>query len=297
MSDLERRAKKVVPEPVKSGLKHVIRAYGTSTAFLRPMPDFLVLGTKRGGSTSAWRYLRQHPQVMPMVAAWENLKSPHYFYWHYGRGRAWYRGHFPSRPARGLAARRAGGPVVTGEASPYYLFNQYVPQRAARDMPDGKFVVLLRDPVKRAYSHYWERVDNGIEPLTFEQALAAEPSRLEGEAEKMAAEPLYYSRPHDWYTYRERGVYAPQLRRWFEAVGRERVLVQVSEDLYRDPQGTMDTIFDFLGIARWEVPRFTRHNYRPADPMDPRVQEELREYYRPHNAELAELLGRDLPWG
>ncbi len=296
MNPLEKTLKGLVPEQAKNTAKGAIRRYGALTANWRPLPDFLILGTKRGGSTSAWRYLIQHPQVMPMVTRWEHLKSPHYFYWHYDKGQEWYRGHFPSVAARTAAERRIGKHVITGESSPYYLFDPRVPYRVAHDLPDSRFIVLLRDPVKRAYSHYWERVDNGVEPLPFEQALAAEPERVDGEWERMLADPYYYSRRHDWYTYRERGVYAPQLRRWFEAVGRDRVLVLVSEDMYADEQAVMGRMADFLGIDQVPVPDTTQHNYRPSEPMAPDVQAELREYYRAHNAELAELLGRELPW-
>jgi hypothetical protein len=296
MSALEQTLKSLVPPQAKGAAKEAIRGYGTLTASWRPLPDFLVLGTKRGGSTSAWRYLEQHPQVLPMVARWQNLKSPHYFYWHYAKGEAWYRSHFPTQATRRAAEQRMGRRVVTGESSPYYLFNPYVPARVARDLPEAKFIVLLRDPVKRAYSHYWERIDNDVEPLGFADALAAEPKRQAGEAEKMAADPFYYSRPHDWYTYRERGVYAPQLQRWFDAVGRERVLVIVSEEMYRDPQPAMDEMATFLGIEPVVMPAFEQYNYRPSEPIDPAVAAELRAFYAPHNAELATLLGRELPW-
>jgi hypothetical protein len=297
MTTIETTLKSLVPQQAKEGTKGAIRRYGSLTASWRPLPDFLVLGTKRGGSTSAWRYLIQHPQVMPMVTRWENLKSPHYFYWHYDKGPDWYRGHFPTVAARAVAQRRLGRPVVTGESSPYYLFDPRVPARVAADLPDARFIVLLRDPVKRAYSHYWERVDNDVEPLPFDQALAAEEQRVAGELDRMSAEPYYYSRAHDWYTYRERGIYAPQLRRWFEAVGRDRVLVLVSEDMYRDEQAAMGTMAAFLGIEGTPIPDTTQHNYRPCEPMAPEVAAELREFYAPHNAELAELLGRELPWG
>ncbi len=296
MATVEKTLKSLIPVQAKEGAKGVIRRYGQATATWRPLPDFLVLGTKRGGSTSAWRYLIQHPQVLPMVTRWEHLKSPHYFYWHYDKGEQWYRGHFPSAAARAAAEKRLGRRVITGESSPYYLFDPRVPARVAAGLPNAQFIVLLRDPVKRAYSHYWERVDNGVEPLPFEAALAAEPQRVAGELATMQREPFYYSRAHDWYTYRERGVYAPQLRRWFEAVGRDRVLVMVSEDMYRNEQAAMDRMAVFLGIDPSAIPDTTQHNYRPSEPMDGAVEAELREFYAPHNAELAEVLGRELPW-
>jgi hypothetical protein len=288
--------KRRAPRWAKDIANDVTRAYGVVTADHRPPPDFLIIGTKRGGTTSLWNYLLDHPNVLPMFPGLRELKSPAYFFEHLDRGEKWYRSHFPTGAWRRLFEHRLKGPVVTGEASPYYLYYPYAPQLVRDAIPTVKLVVLLRDPVRRAYSHYWERVTQGVEPLGFAEALAAESDRLSREVERMIADPGYYSRSHDYFSYRDRGIYRPQLERWLSRFPREQMLLLWSEDLYRDEHSTVETVCDFLGIPRRPVPTRVRHNYIPVPPMEPDVRAELTEFYRPHNESLARLLGTTPPW-
>jgi Sulfotransferase domain len=288
--------KRLAPHDIRDRAKGVVRLATTASAGLRPPPDFLIVGTKRGGTTSLWNWLLQHPLVLPLVPAVQNLKSAHYYYWHYDRGASWYRGFFPLATTRRLAARRHGSEPVSGEASPYYLFDPRVPGRVAADLPEVRIIVLLRDPVERAYSHHRERVHEGVEDLSFRQALDAEDGRLDGELARMEREPFYYSRPHDWYSYRQRGVYAPQLRRWQEVVPPSRLVVLRSEDMYAQPQAVYDEVTTFLGLPRQALLRPERYNYHPAQGIDVDLRESLAAYYEPHNRELEDLLGRRMDW-
>jgi hypothetical protein len=290
----EKRARGRTPAWLGERAKVAARGWGKATADLRPLPDFVIIGTKRGGTTSLYHYLLQHQQVLPMIPS--RLKSPHYFYWHYDSGERWYRSHFRTRPYRVVLDTIRHTPTVTGEASPYYLYHPFTAERMHSLMPRVKVIATLRDPVRRAYSHYQERVNNGVEPLSFEDALAAEPDRLAGEIEKMHADPLYYSRAHDWYSYRDRGIYAPQLERWLRRYPSEQILLLASEDFYADEQGTYDRVTDFLGISRQPLASTPQYNYRPVEPLSAQARDELTEFYRPHNAALFELIGRDLGW-
>ncbi len=295
LTTLMARGKHRVPKGVRHGADVATRALGVATASLRPFPDFLIVGTKRGGTTSMWSYLAQHPQVIPMFPAARGLKSNSYFFKNWHRGDLWYRSHFHTRVYRRLRERRLG-PTVTGEASPYYMYGPHVPGRIARVMPHARLVVLLRNPVDRAYSHYQERVKEGFEPLSFEDALAAESERLDGEWERMERNTGYYSTAHDFFTYRDRGVYLPQLQRLHAAFPSEQVLVIRSEDLYHDAQGVVDTVCGFLGISPFGIPRPVRHNYIPRAPIQPRTRRDLEQFYAPHNEALYTYLGRDLAW-
>jgi hypothetical protein len=281
--------------PVKWAAKQALRQWGVATANSRTEPDFLILGTKRGGTTSMWNYLLAHPAVLPMFPSRQKLKSPQYFYWHYQRGNRWYRSHFATSAQR-EKARSATGAAVAGEASPYYLYHPYTPARVRQELPDVKLIAMLRDPVARAYSHYWERVNEGVEPLTFDDAIAREDERVAGELARMAADPMIYSRPHDYFTYRDRGVYLPQLQRWFAQFPREQFLILRSEDFYADYQSTYDQVTDFLGIPRHGLVEPKRFNYRPAEPMSPATRGFLTEFFVPHNEALYEFLGRDFEW-
>jgi sulfotransferase family protein len=268
--------------------------YGELTADRRPPPDFLIIGTKRGGTTSLWHYLVQHPLVFRLFPAW-NGKSPHYFEENWHRGESWYRSHFPTRRQRREREQRYGGRSVAGEASPLYMFHPLVAGRVREALPDVRLIVLLRDPVERAYSHWKERRTQRTEPLDFAAALAAEPARIAGERDRMLAEPGYFSHAWDWYTYRTRGRYLEQLEPWLSGLPGQ-LLVLASESLYREPAAVYRTVLDFLGLPPFQPVRFEVHNDRPSAPMDPAVREELTDYYRPHNLALAARLGMDFDW-
>ncbi len=289
-------AKRTLPRGSKELLRKGFRHYGTATAKWRPMPDFLIIGTKRGGTTSLWNYLIEHPLVVPMFPASENLKSNHYFYWHYTRGEAWYRSHFATNRHRSRLQHKLGGPTMTGEASPYYLYDPRVPARVRTDLPDAKIIILLRNPVERAYSQYKDRIKIHGETLSFPDALAAEPERLEGEMQRMLAEPDYYSRPHDYFSYRDRGIYRPQVERWLDEFPREQVLILRSEDFYADPATAYSRTLAFLGLPDHQLQNPKRFNYIPAADMDEATRAELTEFYRPHNADLEKLLDTDFGW-
>lgn len=292
-----------VPEPVIRAGRAMIRQYGKSTAGLRPGPDFLLIGAKRGGSTSLYFTLLEHPRIMSLfprsrfLPKASDTKGVHYFDSHYGEGEAWYRSHFPTAAARQSAARRTGGPVVVGEGSPYYLFHPLAAERAGRDVPDAKIVLILRDPVERAFSHYRERRRGDFEELaTFEEALAAEPDRLAGAEERIRREPGYRSYAHEQQSYRAQSEYAPALRRWLEHFPAEQVHVSAAEDFYQDQQRACDGIFKFLGLPSAPLRSAKVLNAAPSQELKDSTRQELAEHYAPFNADLESLLGRSFPW-
>jgi hypothetical protein len=274
------------------------RRYALATVRWRTAPDFLVIGTKRGGTTSMFNYLVLHPGVLGLFPSSRGKKSSDYFFKHKDQDEAWYRSHFPTRAYRDRLERRLGHAPVAGEASPYYLWDPRIAAEVFAVNPDLKAIALLRDPVERAWSHYRERVANGVEPLSFEEALAAEDDRLAGELERMAEDPSYYSTSHDWYSYRSRGVYLPQLQNWRSVFPAEQLFVLPSEDMYADVQGVFDQICVFLGVAPHRLPttRTFGSSWRSKS-MPETARAELTDFYRPHKEQLESYLGRSLPWG
>jgi len=134
----------------------------------RGLPDFLVIGAQRSGTTTLFYDLCRHPQV-----AGSPVKEVHFFDHHFSRGVGWYRSFFPPTAAQ-ERARRRGGELLGGEATPNYLFHPAAPERAAETVPHVRLIAILRDPVDRAYSHYRKSVERRVERLSFEAALAAE---------------------------------------------------------------------------------------------------------------------------
>jgi Sulfotransferase domain len=280
---------------LRGGTKRTLRAWGELTASLRCLPDFMIIGAKRGGTTSLYKYLLQHPKVAPLFPARQNIKGTHFFDSEFHRGVRWYRSHFPTGASSTLRSR-GGVPALAGEGSPYYLFHPLAAERAAEVAPDAKLIGLLRDPVERTYSQYKERLRHGSEELSFEQALDAESARLAGEEERLRREPTYYSYAHEHQSYIAQGRYLDMLPRWLDRYPSERVLILPSEDLYADPQATVDRVFAFLGLPPFMLPDVTRHNYVPARGMRQQTRRHLQCLFAEHNRELARYLGMPLPW-
>ena len=278
-----------------------IRSYGVLTSRARSLPDFLIIGAKRSGTTSMYQYLLEHPQVLPLFPSADhlpmraNIKGIHFFDANFERGLGWYRSHFPLETTRQRAAQRLGRPAQSGEASPYYLFHPHAAERAHAVVPSARVIVLLRDPTDRAYSHYLEQRRRGHEELaSFDEALDAEPRRLAGEAERMAVDAAHQSFAHEHQSYVAQGKYLEPLRRWLDRYPPAQHLVIRSEDFFADPQRTYDEVLDLLGLAPFRLPAPEPFNAIPKHPMTAEQRARLDAEFAPHNAALEAQLGRRL---
>jgi hypothetical protein len=289
----------VIRKMLKTGMRmlprrakdEISRMRRYQTADERVLPDFIIAGAQKGGTSSLYAYLTQHPQIIGAAT-----KEVHFFDNRFELGTDWYRSHFPTMAELDGQADQVDGHVLTGEGSPYYLFHPHAPARIAEVVPQVRLIAMLRNPVERAYSHYRHMVRKNVEPLSFEEAIAKEEERLDGEVERMLADPTYLSYNHQHFSYRARGIYADQLEayeKWFRS---DQMLVLESERFYRSTQGVYDEVTDFLGLERWEPAHFEPRNAgsytRRATPME----EELSEYYLPHNERLFDRLGASFSW-
>lgn len=286
------------PRWVKDVANITTRQYGLRTSKHRPGPDFLVIGTKRGGTTSLFNYLLMHPGVLGMFPQSRGLKSSDFFFsGNYGRGDSWYRSHFHTHSYRARIARKIGYQPVSGEASPYYAWDPRIAERAFKTSPNVKAIMLVRNPVDRAWSHFLERTENGVEPLDFVSALHAEATRLEGELDRMMSDATYHSTSYDWYAYRERGDYLPQIERWVSTFGADRLLVVRSEDMYENVQTVFDRVCDFLSLPYFELPKKERFNAsRKGEAAPTTAVAELSDYFAPKVRQLESYLGYSLDW-
>lgn len=245
----------------------------------RDRPAFVIAGAQKAGTTYLYQELCAHPHVLPALT-----KEIHYFDGNYGKGLDWYLGFFP--PASKLALGR-----ISGEASPDYLVHPLAAERIARDLPETKVIVLLRDPVKRAFSQFLHERRLGYEPVSsFQEALDLEPERLAGEVERCENDPTYVSYALSHYSYRLRGCYLPQLERFHAALGPERLMVMRSEALYSRPIESTLKVQQFLGLELWK-PEHPGVNDMKSSGVIPRdAAAELRDYFAPHDRALDEFL-------
>ena len=192
--------------------------------------------------------------------------------------------------------------MITGEASPSYMFHPQVPERLFNALPHVKLIVVLRNPVNRTYSHYQRNVFRGYESLSFEEAIAQEEERLAGEREKIIANPNYDSRPYKFYSYLARSRYVEQLQWWFEYFPRDRLLILKSEDLFKKTSQELQKIFDFLEVPIASIEDLTPSligEYKKSTKkieMNAETRDRLQHYFHPYNQELYKLIDRDFNW-
>lgn len=265
---------------------------GRTSAGARMLPAFLIVGGQRCGTTSMYRALSQHPGVLKASVH----KGVHYFDVAYGQPLSWYQAHFPLRARARWVQRSTGVSPLTFESSPYYMFHPLAGERIARDLPNVKLLVLVRDPVTRAFSAHAHELARGYEDHPFEQALELEDDRLKGEVERILSDPLYESHSHRHHAYRTRGQYIEQLERLEALFGRHRVHVVDSGDFFEQPKSVYDGVLEFLELPRRGYPPFEVHNARRRPPMPEPVNAALDAHFLPYDERLATWLGRDPSW-
>ncbi|RCG31279.1 sulfotransferase [Sphaerisporangium album] len=279
---------------VKRSAHAVSHTAGRLTVGGRLLPCFLIVGAQRCGTTSLYRALAQHPLVLKPVLR----KGVHYFDIAYEKGLSWYRAHFPLKTTAYRLERRYGTRPLAFESSPYYLFHPLSPYRMARDLPGAKMIVLVRDPVERAYSAHAHELARGFETEpSFERAVELEPARLEGEIERLCAEPYARSTAHRHHAYVTRGQYAEQLARLESVMGRRRILVIDSGRFFTTPEPVYDQVLEFLGLPRLGDPVFERHNARPRPTTMPHsLRRTLSDHFLPWDHKLRDWLGDTPSW-
>jgi hypothetical protein len=234
------------------------------------LPDFVVIGAPKCGTTFFYDLLTKHPLVEPAA-----FKELHYFDLLFDEGTEWYRQCFP--PPKWKDGRRS----ITGEATPRYLSDPLVPERMARVVPEARLVVLLRNPVDRMYSAYHQRVRNNQATRTFEEH--AEACFDDPQQECLA-----------------RNIYVDHLLRWSSFFSDGQMLVLKSEDFFERPESALKPTLEFLGLPDW-VPeaselgnKLNRGKYEQR--MDPATRQRLEDYFEPHNRRLYDYLGVDFRW-
>ncbi len=271
------------------------KLYRGLTCRIRLLPDFLIIGTQRGGTTSLYHYLEAYPSIKPA-----STKELHFFDRRFEKGLSWYRGHFPTKIEKYYAQHIHGRAFVTGEASPSYLLHPHVPKRVAQALPQVKLIVLLRNPVDRAYSQYYHAIGLGYETLTFEEAIKSEEKRTAREREKILENEYYESHAYKHLSYLSRGIYVDQLQVWMDLFPREQFLILKSEDFYANPATALKQVLVFLGVSEAEaelrMQTYKQYNNKTSSKIDAGLRKRLIEYFEPHNARLYDLLGVNFGW-
>lgn len=279
-----------LPGRLVAATRDVAGAAGRATAGLRMLPSVLVIGAQRSGTTTLYRVMSSHPDLVRPTLS----KGIGYFDVNYQRGMRWYRGHFPLEAITRL--RHEGGTPVAFESSGYYSFHPLAAARIGADLPGVRVVLMVRDPVERAHSAYKHELARGFETESFERALELEPQRLAGEVDRLIADPTYQSFEHRHHAYVGRGQYCEQVERFQAQLGPDRVYVLDADDFFAEPHAQIEHLTAWLGLRRWTPGVVEQWNARPGDALTPQLRSELRAHFEPFDRRLEELTGRVPSW-
>lgn len=262
---------------------HMISFVRMLSASRRALPAFLIAGAQKGGTTSLYSYLIEHPNILPAyrrkeIHYWDNPR-------HYRLGMRWYRAHFP------LIQTLQAASAISGEKTPNYLERPEFIQRIRQDLPEVKLILLLRNPVERTISNYYMLYKRGWETLPLMDALLDEPRRL--------ASPEERKKYGTERAYTVRSIYAPSIKACLEHFPPDQRLILDSQVFFEDPARVLRQVYAFLGVSPDYLPALPLHKnvgeYKK-ETVPAEVIETLRETFRPHNAELYQLLGMDFGW-
>lgn len=281
--------KNTLPSLAKSISAGTIWKYRQATAAKRCLPDLIIVGAQKSGTTSLYAYLKRHPQIVPAFK-----KEVHFFDGglspdenSYNKGEMWYRSHFPLRT-------KVNANQITFEASPLYLFNPLAAQRLASLVPATKIIVLLRSPTERAISHYFHERRKKREPLTIGEAMQAEEARLQPAVKARD----YKNEAFIRYSYKTRGLYCEQLKRYFLSFPQQQLLVMSAEYLFNEPIHCLRRVYSFVGVD----PEFQAADFKPKNtgsnrekvPSD--VYRYLERFFEAPNRDLFRMLGQTFDW-
>jgi hypothetical protein len=247
----------------------------------RMRPALIIIGAQKAGTTTLFDLLSLHPRIIPPMEKEVSFFNSDQ---RYGEGMSRYYKRFPKKPV-------APGPMITLEASPDYFYSPTAAERITKHLPDVLCAAVLRDPVARTYSAWnmyaqfkdHQRYAHLHDPRSFAEAVEEE---LAGKLDIPARR------------YVANSVYAPQLARFVNHLGRDRVQVYGFKDLVRDPQTLVNDLLRRMGLPALpsDHPAFRTWSNRRAytTNLDPQLVQKLRAVFAPDQQSLRALLG-ELP--
>jgi len=287
------RQKLVNHSNIYSLARSTYRVYCKLMGSFHVLPDFLIIGAARSGTTSLYEYLMQHPCVEPCI-----VKQLHYFDTYFNRGTKWYQANFPLKTTKFYNEKFLKNKFITGEATPYYLQNPNAPRRVFELIPNSKIIVLLRNPVDRAYSHYQRRLKNGTEKLSFEEVTEHEDSRIKGEMEKMQKDEKYFSLKYHQLSYISAGLYEEHLKRWMQFFPKNQIMIIQSEDFFKNSSKIFSKVLNFLELPEFHPKKYKQYQKMQyvSTSMNPKTRTKLIEFCKPYNQRLYSLLDQRFDW-
>lgn len=270
---------------IKYGL--IKRNFRYITSSIRVLPSFIIVGAVRCGTTSLYYNICEHSSVLP--ASYDEIG---FFDSNYELGISWYKSMFPTKFEIKKIKSKTGN-SITGEDTPFYFWDKKSIQRIKKNIPKIKLIVLLRNPIDRAYSNYHLGVRLGSESLSFEDSIKKEIQLLEKENSFENDEIKKFLRPR---SYIAKGLYYQQIKNWFDVFSKDQILVLNTENLSDKPNQTLKQIFEFLDLPNEKIQNIQNRKVGNYQKMNKDTREYLKKIFKPQNEKLFKILGREFEW-
>ena len=271
------------------------KLYRKMTSRLRQLPDFIIIGAGRAGTTALYSYLIQHPLIA--AASTDNNESVadlHFFEYIISNNIQWYKSHFPILFSKSNKHKNS---FITGEYTSTYMYHPDVPKRIFNLLPKIKLIVILRNPIDKAYSTYQQQFRFGEYTTSFEDAINAEFRRIDLNKDF----PELNSDNPNFKNYVAQniirhGIYADYLETWLEIFNKEQILILNSDDLKKSTKETLRRVFNFLNVSNYDIKDTSQVNVGKYPTINKITRKKLIEFFKPHNQRLNKLLDTEFDW-
>jgi len=277
---------KKISQIIKHGL--IKRHFYYVTSSIRVLPEFIVIGAAKSGTTSLYHYLSQHPCITK--SAYDELG---YFDDNFNMGLNWYRSLFPTKFTQQKIETKYKK-SLTYDVTPGYFQNPSCIKRIYETLPDVKLILVLRNPVDRTYSHYQASTQRGIKTkIPFQDLLDKDLQTYE----QVRNDDNEYINSISTMTYIGPSIYAKLIKEWLKYFSLDQLLIFSAEELKENHREVFSRIHDFLNINDEEIDTVTKHNTGgDYTPLDSDLRQKLINFFKPHNEELFNIINQKFDW-
>ena len=254
----------------------------------RVLPDFIIFGTVRSGTTSLYYNICNHPCIEP--ADYDEIG---FFDSNFELGINWYKSHFPTINKKNIILKKEKY-FATGEDTPFYFWNEDVINRILKLIPNVRLIAILRNPVDRTYSNYHLARRQKDEESSFEDVIKKEKAFIEKELK--IGENISFEKEVDIWPFMSRSIYVEQLKKWYKKFPSEQIHIISTEDFLKEPDATLKNIFEFLNVPNKEISNLEKKKVAKYDKMKDETRKDLLDFFKPYNEQLFDLIGKRFQW-
>tara|TARA_Y100000996_G_scaffold415563_1_gene411186 strand:- start:2690 stop:3535 length:846 start_codon:yes stop_codon:yes gene_type:complete len=265
------------------------RKFRGLTSTIRVLPNFLVIGVGRGGTTSLYNYLNQHNCIQK-----PSYDEIGFFDDNYHLGINWYRSMFPTKYEKQRITQKFGK-FLTYDVTPWYIRRPWIVNRIKTLLPSVKIIAVLRNPVDRTYSHYHLTCREKGLTKSFEEIIEEDIRKINDYDNNLKNSREYFE---DFVqnSHIARGFYLEQLEHWLKVFDKKNLLIISSEDLAKNTQETLNSIFDFLDLEHQTIPNLQKTNVGKYPKMKDETRKSLENYFSTHNENLFKKIEKYFNW-